>query len=541
VAPFLGKTQRVQAPHQGIVLDWSQHHVLYTNGASLAALAASQRDPRAYYNYLAITRRMQALTAARVSTSTAARAGGEEAKRNPESAPPKGVDWAVRLGGPTAAAQYPAKFTFDINATPDCTNDFAVFTSNVIGTAARANIAAFNNLYSGTVPTTGICGAGAATVYWAYRVGTAALPNSPSLSLDGKKVAFIENTNPPTFHVLTWTAGQGTVTAPATPTVAQLASVALTGATADLISSPFMDYGNDVAYVGSSTGLLFKITGVFNGTPALAGAPWPLTAGAGALSGPVLDFMTGNIFVGSADGHLYGFTTAGAALTNSPLLVGNGTVRGGISDPPLVDVLNGLIYVGTGNNGATSVVVQANTTNFLPTRTAPIGNRNVVVVRAGAFNDAYFSQPTNMIGTTSEWFLYACGPTTAAAASAPVLYRVGFSTSRVMNTSPDATQVALSATNLDLCSPLTEFKNGVDHLFLGLTLSLQIRAYDISTALVPAQSATPVGESNGTSGIIIDNVSAANQASSVYFTTLGNSVACGGNKCAVKLTQGGLQ
>jgi hypothetical protein len=47
----------------------------------------------------------------------------------------------------------------------------------------------------------------------------------------------------------------------------------------------------------------------------------------------------------------------------------------------------------------------------------------------------------------------------------------------------------------------------------------------------------------GISGIIVDNVSTQNQASSMYFTTLTNSNVgtCGGTRCAVKLAQINLQ
>jgi hypothetical protein len=48
--------------------------------------------------------------------------------------------------------------------------------------------------------------------------------------------------------------------------------------------------------------------------------------------------------------------------------------------------------------------------------------------------------------------------------------------------------------------------------------------------------------SGGISGIIFDDVSTSAQASGVYFSTLttSNTGTCGGNRCAVKLTQDGL-
>jgi len=445
---------------------------------------------------------------------------------------------------------YPAKFSFDVNATPDCTNDYVVFPINRAPSATQANIAAFNNLYSGATSTS--CAAlTAATVTWAYQVGTTRLRSSPELSLDGTKVAFMDGANPAVFHVLTPTAGQGTVTAPATPTAGQIVNVPLTTG-ADSDSSPFVDYFNDVAYVGTNNGRLFKITGVFEGTPALAGAPWPLHPATTMLTGPVIDFGTGNIFVGGADGNLYGFTSAGAAIPNSPLVVGSGGANGGIIDSPVVDVVNGLLFVTSGEEPTltNAVVVEASTSSFAAANVnvANIGN-NAARLHAGTFNDAYFHVATNMTGTTSEWFFYVCG-VAGGAGTNPVLYRVGFnSTPRKMNTTADATTVTLSANGGEQCSPITELKNGVDRIFLGLLTTAQVEFFDISTTTTPTLGGTgavaPVAEAGGTSGIIVDNVSAIAQASSIYFSTLGNSPTCavaGVNRhCAVKLTQGALQ
>jgi hypothetical protein len=522
----------------GQVVDWATRHVLYPQGASLHALALSERDPRAYWNYLRLIQ----------AAGTANRRANYARPVRPVKPRSPHADWSVSLGAAgTALNMFPAKFSFDVNATPDCMKDYAVFTINAIPGAAQANIAAFNNLYSGASSTSCV-GNTAATILWAYRVAATRLRTSPTISLDGTKIAFMDGANPAVFYVLTPTAGQGTVTAPATPTAAQLATVALTIG-ADSNSPPFVDYYADVAYVGTNNGRLFKITGVFNGTPTLAGAPWPLIAGATTLSGPVIDFSTGNIFVGSANGNLYGFTPAGAALAGSPLAVGSGRATGGIVNAPILDVVNGLVFVATGENAAqtAAVVAQTSTSGFGTVHNASIGTNNVAPVHGGTFNDAYFSVGTNMTGTTSEWFFYACGINTGGPTS-PVLYRIGFnSTPRQMNTTADATTVSLSAVNGEVCSPLTEFKNGVDRLFLGLLTSAQVEYFDISTTTTPTLGGTgavaPVPEAGGTSGIIVDNVSAIAQASSIYFTTEANSANCppGAHRCAVKLTQGGLQ
>ena len=553
--------QRTAPSRMGQVVDWSSRHILYPQGASLRALAMSQRDPRAYWNYLRIT---QAMKAARTGADDTAGLGAEDGMqteagrrpvdpmpnrflKGPKKQLPTEEDWAVPLGtAGTATNMFPAKFSFNVDAAPSCANDFVVFAINIAPSATQANIAAYNNLYSGTIGgVMGICGGGTATATWAYQVSTVAVPTSPLISLDGTKVAFVDGANPAVFHVLTPTAGEGTPAAPATPTGAEIVNLPLTSGT-DTNSSPFMDYYADIAYVGTDTGLIYQITGVFKGTPTLSGAPWPLTAGSGMLTGPVYDFNTGNIIVGSSDGNIYGFTPAGASLTGSPLLVGDGTAFGGFTDPPVLDEVNLYLYAATGGNsgGTGAELVQTGTGNFSTVQTAIIGTADAANIHSGAFNDAYFTAPTDMTGTPSEWFYYVCGNTTDGVGT-PVLYRVGFNGSHVMNGMVDGTQVSLSGNPNEECSPLTEFQNGVDRLFLSMTQLSVVEAFNISTGTAPFTSGGPVTEPGGTSGIVVDNVSSANQASSIYFSTLSTSPRCrvgGVNRfCAVKLTQGALR
>lgn len=524
----------------GQIVDWSSRHVLYPQGLSLRALAMSQRDPRAYWNYLNL---MRAAIQPKILQS-----------KGPLRPPPRKhrpaprPDWSVSLGAAgTAANMYPAKFSFDVNAAPSCASDYVVFAINTTPSATQANIAAFNNLYSGP---TSSCGAiTAATPLWAYIAG-AQIATSPIISLDGTKVAWVDDASPAVFHLLAPGPGQGTVGAPATPIPTgpgtQILNVTLTGATTDSNSSLFMDYFNGVGYVGTDNGLLFKINNVFTG-PTLAGGAWPVTVGTGVLTSPVIDFGTGNILVGSSDGKLYGFTASGTPITGSPLAVGSGGANGGIVDGPILDVVNGLVFVTTGENAAAAnaVVVQTGTANFSTVNVAPLGNNNTAMLHDGAFNNAYFNAATNMTGTTNEWFFYACGVAVNPGTS-PVLYRVGFNGNpRQMNTTVDATTVSLSANAGEQCSPITEFNNGVDRIFLGLMTAARVEFFDVSTTTAPVLGGTgavaPVAEAGGTSGIIVDNTSAITQASSMYFTTQASSANCGGNFCAVKLTQGGLQ
>ncbi len=65
---------------------------------------------------------------------------------------------------------FPAKYSFDIDAAPNCANDYVVFGLNVAGSAGQANLLGLNQLYRGTG---GLCGTGTANVNWAYNGSTA--------------------------------------------------------------------------------------------------------------------------------------------------------------------------------------------------------------------------------------------------------------------------------------------------------------------------------------------------------------------------------
>ena len=116
-------------------------------------MLAAQHDPRAFYSW-----RVAALDAMRTTSTSAAQTemGVEEHHR--ANLRMSNRDWSISLGSAgTAGAMYPAKFTFDINATPSCANDFVVFPANQSPNATHENLVAFNNLYSGNVNSSGIC------------------------------------------------------------------------------------------------------------------------------------------------------------------------------------------------------------------------------------------------------------------------------------------------------------------------------------------------------------------------------------------------
>jgi len=199
-------------PRLSMVHDWSNRHILFTNGGTPETVAASQRDPRLLHNWLYRNARLLGL-----GQLPQAREMEERTGRVPRNSPSSGfldgktrnrrskIDWSVSLGpkGGMPLAEAPAKFSFDINKPPDCTNDFVVYTINAAAAAGtQANLVAFNNLYSGTG--TSLCNRTTPTFLWSYAVGTGASVLSPTLSLDGKKVAFIEKGTRAIFHVVTW-------------------------------------------------------------------------------------------------------------------------------------------------------------------------------------------------------------------------------------------------------------------------------------------------------------------------------------------------
>src|SRR5439155_21895984 len=187
----------------------------------------------------------------------------------------------------------------------------------------------------------------------------------------GTKVAYVENSSRPKFHVLTiGTTGtdNGSLKGPAIPGANNNAGDAVIsfGATGDTISSPFPDYNTDSVYVGAADGKLYKFTGVFSGTPAEVcdraacasgtSGGWPLTittggGGAPNLTSPVEDLFTGNIFIGDGAGVFHYVrelgSTIGACASGSPPCVGSTSLTmqsAALDDGPLVDGSTGKVF-----------------------------------------------------------------------------------------------------------------------------------------------------------------------------------------------------
>jgi hypothetical protein len=551
--------------------DWTTHHMVYPQTGTLSSLRSAESDPRALFRW-------------RETEEEQFRNFFEFRRHRGPHRRPDNLhrDWSISLGaGTVAAGQFPAKFSFDAAAPPDCINDFVVFPVNVNGSGTQPNLVGFNRLYSGTAGGNGICNRTAsdsdlgtsATVLWSYNIHAiaagAAVPGSPALSLDGAKVAFVESAagSAAHFHVLAWNSGDGqdatdlqnTLLPKAITTFSTTAPAAGTGAATDLalgtatdtISSPFVDYVRDVAYVGNDQGTLYRIKNVFCTDTCTTAAPnldesWgsggAVTVGSGScagtskstLTGPILDFVTLNVFVGCADGKVYGFTSSGAPLDTPSIVVGNGSATGGVVESPIVDGVNGFIYAvaGTGAAGTSAVLVQATTSLGGPCAggtlcVANVGNPGVHNAYSPALNDNYFTSETS-----ADWLIYMGGFT--GTSDALTLYGASFNASRVMTTGTPTNTLNIPVVSGEF-APLTEFKNGAtDWLFGGILQNsfANLGSFNINT--FPSRPTNLILEGSGPSGMIIDNSSASTQASNIYFAIQSTNT-------AVKLTQAGFQ
>jgi len=528
VVPSMYAQEAAAPRHTGVPQDWSEGHIVFSRDTLALHPDLMDREPRVLHQ---VMQRWQPPNSGVFQGSqplpTAAGKSGSHR------------DWSVSPGGRLAAFRYAAKFSFDPGALPDCTNDYVVFGLASSGvTGGRANLVAFNNLYVNDAGN-GLCPGKAPNVLFAYNITTAAttgrIVTSPILSLDGTKIGFVESIpgTPPTavFHVLTWTAGHGTIGNAAAPPISMV-SVPFSLAAYDSASSPWIDYSADIVYVGSDNGLVYKITGVFHGTPALSGAPtWPVQAGIFHLTSPVLDSVRGELMVGSAS--LFQIDTATGFV--STLAVGGGP-SSGIVAPPIVDVTNGTTFVVSANDGTSAVLVEFDTAGAFEMARGRIGlgahGGTAFNIHSPAVNNLYFNNPS--IGGE----IRVCG--TGAADTTPTLYAFGFA-GALMNRIPLTSQQILASTAAR-CAGFTEFFNpnvggGTDYFFFGLTkdctgLGTGGCVAEFTDADPSAIVTTPV--SGGPSGIIVDNYSSAAEASSIYLTAEGINT-------AYKFTQAGLK
>jgi len=453
---------------QGMPLDWSHRHVIFSQPATDRQAAAVMNDPRYWQQW-----NRQHLF--RVLRSDGVDAGllhgpGLGVTGNSEAQP----DWSQNLGtGANAGAgTFPAKYSFQIT-TATCGNgarpDYVVFSTGLTGSATQASVVAFDNLYSG-------CSGTVPSVYWAYNTGGQIL-TSPTISGDGTQVAFVQTNGAAigTLVLLKWAPSLAqTVSSPLT--LAAVSNAAYRNCTApcmttlvlrdsslvatdDTTSSVFPDYTHDVIWVGGARGWLQKFTGVFRGTPArvtTGGFPVQVNAlNPNSLSSPVYDFASTNVYVGDYGGFLYRVSSAGVVTRSGQVDFGTGLVPG-----PIVDSTVGRVYVFSSSDGSTACTglnpcsaVNQFATNFAAGTTgtrARVGTSRVAPPNPnpmfeGAF-DAKYQASANATGN-----LFVCGNT----GGVPTLYQIPINagTMGTVVTGPALTSATTG------CSPVTDISN----------------------------------------------------------------------------------
>ena len=569
--------------HVGRVTDWTSHHLVLSGGPSAANLKAAESEPRILF-YLIDRNLVRAqdgtLTVSSGETEAPDFSRAQKSVGGTSAGSVIRRDWSVSMGnGNLSIGKFPAKYTFDVNGTPSCTTDFAIFPLNVAGvTGGQANIVGINKLYSGTGGA--LCGTTPA-VTWAYNGSTAggSVVTSPTISLDGTKIAYVESAaSSSIFHVLTVKAGQGTVTNASAPTAngsctgggtpsSCLVSTTYSSTATTTLADAWIDYTTDKAFVASDDGKISRISCVFNCT--LNSQPtldWTYTlpvAGTGGAkpvpNSPVYDYPSGRLFVGDQLGEVWVINAKGSTptLNAGPIMVGGGgctiahppgrTGTGadcnatgtayGIPDAIMMDAsgVSQKIFVLSGNNGSlTAAAILSQFSMNLTQRVDLALGLGGVNLYSGAFNNGYW-------GTTPQTsgFYFICG--TGATDTTPWIYWVGFSAYPTMN-STYAGNVTRSGPAGAPCVPFTEFYNpninlggtqGHHDELMGGIVAAGTRGLMITddiSVLPLVQGLNDVTEQGGVSGVVVDNVSASNQASSMYFGTLTNHT-------AVKLTQ----
>jgi hypothetical protein len=530
--------------------------------------------------------------------------------------------WSGQTGIVATASAANVTFAFNTGGNPGgdvpITDNLSNFGSdtpaNGSGAAGQPTIIAFNQLYNTTCNATR-SNTNAPNVMWAYNTGNGYLvETSPVLSYEdgGKQVAFIQRSGTTLQLVLLkWAAGQGSAGAPVTPSVAANAAayaaaranagsamyvMTLNGTSntgnVPTYSSPFVDYVDDVLWVGDGNGRLHKFTGVFKGTPAeVVGGGFPATLEAGLkLSPPVSN--NGQVYIGSSagagtvGGKLYRVNAAtGAVNASSAKLARNDTP--GVRESPIIDGATGQVYTFVYNDNTSVYTDTARCDAFaneidgcraviqfteffandsIGTRKF-IGRGNGVtrVLYAGAFDDAFYSSNN---GTGAMYIVGGLPGNTFYATLWKIPIVNGVMQTPIQGATfgdrdryQEGSGASSGTDNLQQIAPVTVQKNGTnEYVFVSTATyanatgcgagtfadSACIYMYNLSdlngsgagtgaawgTTNVPSAALAAPG---GTGGIVVDNVSATTGASQIYFTQLQS----GGN--AIQASQSGLQ
>jgi hypothetical protein len=603
-------------PRMGGPQDWSNRHIIYTRNGSAEDMINLRDDPRFLHSILLRYAREHR------NQTGALTIDGNDAELNQDlpdatdrlsagtsgdlqelpllflRAPIKrpvllgnkrsSVDWSVSLG-PTAglaAGETPAVYTYNYS-TPSCSNlsattpvigDFAVYTINAApstGASGQANLVGLTNLYTAG-DGTGFCSGTGPSFLFSYAIGSGGSPLSPVLSLDGTKVAWIENRTATAsyLHVTIWQPNQGaTATSPIVPTgTFTNGACATTGTACDYAveytastypgcttayiagnghSDLYVDYSSNTGFISANNGLLYHIKNIFSTTaspsvdfciPVNTGFE---TAPSSAMSGPVYDPLIKEVFITDSE-TIYAYNVNTTAPTPNFSLAASYPYGNGSSNynyqtgpGPLLDPFNGYVYVFssydfTGHSSVTQWPTSLAPSSGVAVEFGSASTTTYPYLFYGAFDNNYYTYgPKNAKST-----LYSCGTDTSNR-NWQDLFAISFNpTTGVVNTTPamsNNTNVNLGGT-AGLCSPITEFFDGTtDRIFVGngqpgaTTGANLVTMWNITSQLtntsgtggtLPTYTAAATGYLGGTSGFSADNNSSGTaQAQSVYFST----------------------
>jgi hypothetical protein len=476
---------------------------------------------------------------------------------------------------PTAAGQYPAKYSFSY--TSGTCSDYVIYPTGVTGSSTQATIVAYTNLYGTSGPSGTGCGSGSSggavpKVYWAYNApvsstdGIATL--SPVIDWSGTQVAFVETVSGTAYLVLLRMANSGsTVTTATSETAAQYYNsgagcaapcyTTFTLGATDTNSPPFYDYANDRIYVGDDAGDLHQFTTVFRGTPTVGFTTSVVgSESSKLLTGAVVDPNSGLIFVSDNSGYLHSITSAGGTgnlLTSDQM----DTSSYGFADAPLVDSTGTTSYVYVFVNNITSQKsLYINQFNASSSISSSYGTA-LEFPSSGSYTTAsplYSGAFDNQHTTATNGNLYFCGGSqTSGSNQTPTLYQIEMASTFSSSTVTAYNQVANGAAT---CSPITEFYNSNlatpgDYIFLSVTANGNANGCTgacLYNYLVPSGTSTHTGTATtglnvtgGASGTIIDNnVPSGTEAgaSQIYFFSLkSQNCPTTSSGCAVQASQ----
>lgn len=506
--PILSRGPQSAIEFPGIVDDWTNHHLVFSNpGTEEDAIRDGRyeawvrivNDPR--YIMQQLRRRSPAQgPAAEYVASMNELALGQETGAGQElrvgelrdllqlnsvlatkgKKQPIDRDWYESLGATTSQSyiSYPAKWSFSTSSA-SCSGDYVVYPTG--GSSTQASIIAYYNLYN-----TGCTTYGAVPeVDWAYNTG-GTVTLAPVLYYGGAQLAVIQSSSSNVASLVLvrypspGTTGQGGLASPTTPNAATSASayysgsgcaapcmfsIALNGNPNDLTSSPYYDWGTDSLYVGDSAGNLHKFNPVFAGVPAeVVGSGWPLTLNSSnSVSSPVYDATSACVFVGDTGGYLYSVNSgnSGSVCTSTTASKNSTSSRldhaYGIRDGPLVDSSAEMVYAFVGYDSSGSGGVFQLPASFssgsgteVTVGTGDSGNKAYQL--AGAFDNAYY---TSSNSTSPSGNLYACGypygPST--------LYQIPITNNSMSTTANTGPELSNGNLYYGYCSAVTEFFN----------------------------------------------------------------------------------